>query len=240
MGCFYHFCPCQEVRPFLTEYDIQRGIKKRELDELRRNYIKQKGFTVIEMWECEWWRLYKTGTSVDEHIREMFPYRRSLAECQLLGKIKSGKMFGYVQCDIEVTNKLKPHFANFPQYSKNNLVDRKNIGKLMKQYAEVDGLMSQPQKMIISSFTLQNGTLITPLLLFYLELRLVCTKIDHFVEYTPRKCFNKFIQSAVDARRQRDGKPNSRLVADTMKLLANSSYGRQVLVLDRSRHTVTK
>ena len=114
VGCFFHFCPCQEVRPFLTEDDIQRGIKKRELDELRRNYTKQKGFTVIEMWECEWWRLYKTGTSVDEHIREMFPYRRSLAECQLLGKIKSGKMFGYVQCDIEVPNKLKPHFAYFP------------------------------------------------------------------------------------------------------------------------------
>ena len=33
MGCFYHFCPCQEVRPSLSEEDIQRGFKKRELDE---------------------------------------------------------------------------------------------------------------------------------------------------------------------------------------------------------------
>ena len=166
MGCFYHFCPCEEVRPSLTEEDIQRGIKKRELDELRRNYIKQKGFTVIEMWECEWWRLYKTGTSVKEHIREMFPYRRSLTEYQLLEKMKSGKLFGYVQCDIEVPNKLKPHFANFPPLFKNTLVDRKDFGKLMKQYAEEEGLMFQPQKMLISSFKLQNGTLITPLLLF--------------------------------------------------------------------------
>ena len=29
MGCFYHFCPCQELRPSLTEEDIQRGSKKR-------------------------------------------------------------------------------------------------------------------------------------------------------------------------------------------------------------------
>ena len=56
MGCFYHFCPCQELRPSLTEEDVKRGSKKRELDELRRRYIQEKGFTVIEMWECDWWR----------------------------------------------------------------------------------------------------------------------------------------------------------------------------------------
>ena len=34
MGCFYHFCPCQELRPSLTEEDIQRGSKKIELDAM--------------------------------------------------------------------------------------------------------------------------------------------------------------------------------------------------------------
>ena len=88
MGCFYHFCPCQELRPSLTEEDFQRGSKKRELDALRRHYIQEKGFNVIEMWECEWWRLYKTTNSVKQHIREHFPYRRSLAAEQLLEEIK--------------------------------------------------------------------------------------------------------------------------------------------------------
>ena len=92
--------------------------------------------------------------------------------------------------------------------------------------------------MLISSFTLKNGTLITPLQLFYLQLGLVCTKVHRFVEYTPKKCFNSFVQSAVDARRQGDENPNSSVVAETMKLLANSSYGYQIM--DRSRHTVTK
>ena len=57
MGCFYHFCPCQELRISLTEEDIQRGSKRRELDALRRHFIQKKVFKVIEMWECEWWRL---------------------------------------------------------------------------------------------------------------------------------------------------------------------------------------
>ena len=60
MGCFYHLCACQELRPSLFEEGIQRGSKKRELDELRRHYIQEKGYKIIEMWECEWWRLYKT------------------------------------------------------------------------------------------------------------------------------------------------------------------------------------
>ena len=60
ISCFYHFCPCQELLPSLTEEDIKRGSKKRELENLRRDYVQEKGFTGIELWECEWWRLYKT------------------------------------------------------------------------------------------------------------------------------------------------------------------------------------
>ena len=86
MGCSYHFCPCQELRPSLTEEEIQRGSKKREFDALRRHYIQEKGFKVIEMWECEWRRPYKTTKTVKQHIREHFPYRRSLAAEQLLEK----------------------------------------------------------------------------------------------------------------------------------------------------------
>ena len=58
------------------------------------------------------------------------------------------------------------------------------------------------------------------------------------MEYIPVKCFNKFVQSAVNARREGDENQNSSVVAATMKLLANSSYDYQTM--DRSRHTVTK
>ena len=173
MGCFYHFCPCQELCPSLTEEDIQRGSKKRELNALRRHYIQEKGFKVIEMWECEWWRLYKTTKTVKQHIREHFPYRRSLAAEQLLEEIKKGKLFGYVQCDFEVPENLRSNFNNFPPIFKNTLVSKSDIGDLMKSYAEDERLLSQSRKMLISSFTLQNGTLFTPLLLFYLQLGLV-------------------------------------------------------------------
>ena len=98
--------------------------------------------------------------------------------------------------------------------------------------------MPQRKRMLISSFILTNGTNITPLLLFYLKLGLVCRKFHRFVQYIPRNCFSSLVQSAVIARRQEDENSNSSNVAETMKLLANSSYGYQIM--DRSRHTVTK
>ena len=108
----------------------------------------------------------------------------------------------------------------------------------MKDYAEKEGLLCQPRKMLISTNFLENGTLFTPLLLFNLDLGLVCKKIDRFIEYIPVKYFKNFVQSAVNAHREGDENPNSSVVAETMKLLANSSYGYQIM--DRSRHTVTK
>ena len=45
------------------------------------------------------------------------------------------------------------------------------------------------------------------------------------------------MQSVVDARRKGDENLDSSVVAETMKLLGNSSYGYQIM--DRSRHTET-
>ena len=238
MGCYYHYCPCQETRLSLTDTDIERGVKKRQQNDIRRDYIQQMGYEIVEMWECEWWRLYKTDALVQSYLRANFPYNHPLIEKQLSQQIIDGRLFGYVQCDIDVPVHLRNYFSKFSPIFKNTVVSRDDFGNLMKEYAEKEGIMSQPRRMLISSFMLSNGTIITPLLLFYLKLGPVCRKIHRFVQYTSRKCFNNFVQSAVDARRRGDKNPSSSVVAETMKLLANSSYGYQIM--DRSRHTVTK
>ena len=88
------------------------------------------------MWECEWWRLYKTDSTVKSHLRENFPYKRPLSEEGLLQEIHDGRLFGYVQCNSEVPEHLRDYFSNFPPIFKNNVVSSDDIGNLMKQYAE--------------------------------------------------------------------------------------------------------
>ena len=106
---------------------------------------------------------------------------------------KDGFFFGYVQCDLVVPDELKSKFANFPPIFKNTEDGRNDIGDYMKTYAIENEVLKHPQRMLISSFKLENGTVITPLFNFYMELRLQSTKIYLFVQYSPRKCFNNFV-----------------------------------------------
>ena len=69
---------------------------------------------------------------------------------------------------------LRDYFSNFPPIFKNTAVSRDDIGNLKKQYAEKENIIFQPKRMLISSFILTNGTIISPLLLFHLQLGLVC------------------------------------------------------------------
>ena len=148
---------------------------------MRRDYIQQKGYQTVEMWECEWWSLYETDASVKSHLRENFPYRRPLSEEQLLQGIIDGRLFGYVQCDVEMPAHLRDYVSKFPPRFKKVVVSRDDFGNLMKQYAEKGKIMVQPGRIFISSFILTNGTTITPLLLFFLQLGPVCKRIHRFV-----------------------------------------------------------
>ena len=119
----------------------------------------------------------------------------------MLEEIHNRNIFGYLQCDLDVPGELRAKFAILPPFFENTSFSKNDIDDLMRTYAEEEDKVSQPRKMLISSFTLQKSTMITPVLLFYLQFRLVCTKIHRFVESTPKKCFNSFVQSAVDATR---------------------------------------
>ena len=127
-----------------------------------------------------------------------------------------------------MTSNISPNFKEF-------FVGRDDIGEYKKTYAEKHGLLQHPSQMLTSNFHLKNGSVITPLFNFYLNLGLECTKINRFVEYFPQICFEGFVKSVVEARRLGDRNKNSRVIAETMKLLSNSSYRYQIM--DHSKHS---
>ena len=49
MGCYFHYCSCEEARPSLTDNEISRRIRKKEQDQMRKEYIQQKRYKLIEM-----------------------------------------------------------------------------------------------------------------------------------------------------------------------------------------------
>ena len=248
----YPFSMCQEMPTGLyTRWEIDAKLGKfKALQNRRRRFVNMVMDYFQNAWpECTIESLYTTGKqhkienfSVDGFFRERmktnFPYRKPLSEHQIMQQIKNNTLFGYVQCALSVPKCLRNAFKHFPPIFKNSFVSRDDIGEYMKTYAEKHGLLQQPSKMLISSYHLENGCVITPLFNFHMSLGLECTNIHRFVQYLPRNCFKGFVKSVVEARRLGDQNKKSTVIAETMKLLSNSSYGYQIM--DRSKHTETK
>ena len=77
MGCYFHFSDitCQEAQAGLSEEEMQGGIRKREHDELRRDYLRYKGYNIIDVWECNWWESVKEEENLRNHIRKNFLFK---------------------------------------------------------------------------------------------------------------------------------------------------------------------
>ena len=64
------------------------------------------------------------------------------------------------------------------------------------------------------------------------------TRVEHvyqIIEFQPNHCFRRFGESASTARREGDSDPNKTIIADTMKLIGNSGYGKTVTDVHRHR-----
>ena len=154
---------------------------------MRRHFKQEKGSLNVYEKKSENVGDYKTTNTFKQHMREHFPFGLLLAAKELLEEIKGGKLFGYVQCEFEGPEFLKSEYANLHDIFKKIFVRKKKIADRMKNYAKEENLLSKPQKRLLSSFTLQNGTLVTHLLLIYLHLHFVCTKIHRFLVDSRKK-----------------------------------------------------
>ena len=95
MGCFYHGCACQKEKEISIE--IRKGWKERKnYDAEQKKYILGKGFKVVEVWECLWWKRVKEETDIRERMKTNFPYRKPLSEHQIMQQIKNNTLFGLV------------------------------------------------------------------------------------------------------------------------------------------------
>ena len=155
------------------------------MDELRQSYLREKNYSIIEMWECQWKLRMRKNHEIKSFVGSTFPYKRPLSFENLLSRIRKGELFGYVQCDLRVPENLREKIESFPPIFKNIFVSRSDVGDFMKNYAAENKLMTQIRRMVISSFHLINGTIITPLLNFYLDHGLESDRIYRFVQYIP-------------------------------------------------------
>ena len=230
-GCYFHGCPkCYDHEETNTLNGKTMGTL---LENTRRNtaYLRRHVETV-EMWECDWKEL---RDEPDVKIFLDIPRHRkwTMTEQQILAAVIDGTLFGMVECDIRVPEHLQDHFAEMQPVFKNVTVTRDDIGPFMRQYAEENDIMSAPRRMLVGSFHGIKLLLATPLLRWYLAHGLIVDRVYQVVEYEPNPCFQRFGESVSAARRAGYSDPEKAIIADTMKLLGNSGYGKTVTNVDR-------
>ena len=79
------------------------------------SFIKSKGYTVIEMWECHFKAYCNNHPDIKPIIQESRPkfaqgHRGGLSHEQIIKYVRSDDLFGMVECDIEVPDEWDPEF----------------------------------------------------------------------------------------------------------------------------------
>ena len=140
-----------------------------------------------------------------------------------------------IECDVCVPEELQDYFSEIQPVFKNANVTRYDIGPLMRQYAEEHEILTKSRVMLVGSFRCFKILLATPLLRWYLAHGLVVDRVYQIIEYEPNPCFRQFGESVYTARRAGDEHPDKAIIADTIKLLGNSGYGKTVTNVDLHR-----
>ena len=223
-GCYFHGCSnCYDPQ---EKNAVNGKTMAKLLEDTRKNtaYLRRH-VQVVEMWECQWKRESKAS-----------PHPKwNMTQNEILAAVANGTLFGMVECDVHVPTDLRKHFSEMQPIFKNITVSRDDIGPYMRQYAEEHNVLARPRRMLVGSYRGDKILLTTPLLRWYLAHGLVVDHVYQVIEYEASPCFQRYGESVSTARRAGDADPDNAIIADTMKLLGNSGYGKTVTNIDQHR-----
>ena len=151
-GCYFHGCPCLAL-----ETNAVNGKPMTQLlAETRKNTAYLRHFVkVVELWECQWKNMRKDA-AVKRCLDAAFPRRRhtkwKMTQQQILTDVRTGTLFGMIECDVRVPEELRAHFAEMQPVFKNVNMTRDDLGPFMRRYAEDHDIMTRPRRMLVGSF----------------------------------------------------------------------------------------
>ncbi|KAK3098713.1 hypothetical protein FSP39_022331 [Pinctada imbricata] len=249
-GCYFHGHDCYITENITDEKWRNQREKKLEKTRETSEFIRDKGHTLVEIWECEYQTLKANTPTLMNLIDEKSPkfyqrYKKSVSENQILNAVKEGTLFGMLEVDIQVPEQWPAHFASSrspydyfeemaPLFCTTD-IPFEVIGPHMQDYAERHGLSKKPRRLLVGGMKAKKILLATPLLQWYIQHGLQITQVYQVIEYTPMRCFRTFVETVTNARRQGDANPDMKVIADTNKTIGNSAFGG--VIMDKTKHT---
>lgn len=220
-GCWYHSHMCK-IAPKGKCDDLAKDIENKLTTLQNLRYLEKLGYEVHHMWECQFRGMKANDAELKDFCKNLnvsVDHRYLLSEDQILKDIRSGDLFGMVECDIETPEDLKNIFAEFQPIAKHAYLSRSDIGEHMKSYCEKHNLLKKPTKTLLCSYFGKKMLFATPLLQWYLNHGLKITKIYQVIQYKPSACFESFGDEIMEARREGDKDTSKKILSDSAKLI---------------------
>jgi hypothetical protein len=216
----------------------------------RNDYYRKLGYTIEEIWECNFMEMIKENRDLQDFIQDKRPKffksnKSSLSQDEILEGVKDASLFGILEVDIATPEKwegnFKPdlppaeYFGEMSPIFCTTEIPFSAIGPHMQQHAIKHNLSEKPRKLLVGGMKAEKIMLATPLLKWYLEHGMLVTHIYQVVEFQSMKCFQNFVKDVTDARRAGDSDPDKSIMADLSKLIGNSGYGSTLM--NKLNHT---
>ena len=230
-GCYWHGHTCMSYKN-----PVNAAVAQKRTEETTA-YLRDRGYKVVEMWECAWDTMKKQDPEISAYVKSSyypFEHKMTVTTDDIMKSIQDGSFYGFVECDIHVPDDLKEKFAEMPPIFKNTELSPSDGGEYMAEFARVNGLNMKPRRCLIGSMFGEKILLVTLLLKWYLDHGLVVTRIYQTLQFKPEKCFESFGNTVTENRRAGDVDPAKKMIGDSWKLLGNCAYGKTAT--DKTKH----
>jgi hypothetical protein len=256
-GCYYHGHGCCLLsHKKKTDKERRQLLSRQKRTKLTTSYLKSEGYTVVEIYECEFKEMKYGDRELREFIAEKYSSftkkrPRKVKEEEIIQGVLSEELYGMLEVDIyvpdswdEVLYRPDTDLIPYEYYREmcplfgNVEVTFDSIGKSMQEYVNKFNLSKQPRHLLIGAMKAEKMLIATPLLKWYLLHGLKVTKIYQVIEYNnPSFAFRSFVKSVTESRRQGDVDPSKSILADSMKLVGNAAFGS--MIMNKAKHKKT-
>ena len=144
--------------------------------------------------------------------------------------------FGSAEVDIHFPRELWTKFEEFPPLFYNSYIPSKAIATHMKEYLQWTKRAGIQTEKLCERLTGKKILLYAPLLEWYLKHGVEIT--DWTTDHRPPKILTWFINEVTENRRRGGEDPDIAFLADVLKLLGNSAYGKLMKAKERQTRVI--
>ena len=167
----------------------------------KRTDILNAGHQLEVIWECEWDNLLSQARNSETPlIPDILKDKQT--EDDIRRGVQSGRLFGFLLCDVESPPEVIEQRKHFPPVLKREKIGFDHLTSFMREQVrrEKPGLVKFERETLIQCFHAKEHLLMTPLAKYYLDNGIKITNIKKFVQYIPRRCLAPFVEHVTTMR----------------------------------------